>query len=99
VIEVTLTNTGKAEPVDPAVHPAAAPALFANDVYRLSVAAEGEGVSAHLRNALLAVPAGESAAVSVHVFRAPGTRSGRILVTAVSESDSTKTAEVTIAVK
>jgi M6 family metalloprotease-like protein len=92
VLEVTVTNTGEAGSIDPALHPPDASAFLRNDVYRLSVALEGEGWTAHLRSALVAIEAGKSAIVPVHVNRAPGAKPGRIVVTAVSESDPSKRA-------
>jgi M6 family metalloprotease-like protein len=99
VLEVTVTNTGEAASIDPALHQADASAFLRSDVYRLSVTVEGEGWSAHLRNALVAIEAGQSAIVPVHVTRPPGTKPGRVVVTAVSESDPSKKADASVAVK
>ena len=62
----------------------------ATDIYRLSVAAEGQGWAASLPNELAALNAGESAPVIVNVRRGSG--AGKVQLTATSESDSTKTA-------
>lgn len=98
-LEVTVTNTGKAAPVDASLHPADASRFLTSDVYRLSAAAEGAGWSAHLRNALVAVEAGKSATIPVHVARPSGAKPGRVVVTAVSESDPSKRAEVAVTVR
>jgi hypothetical protein len=92
VLEVSVTNTGKRAPLDPGLHPADASASLSSDVYRLSVEVDGEGWSAHLRNALVAIEAGKSAGVPVYVARASGAKPGRVVVTAVSESDPSKQA-------
>jgi hypothetical protein len=92
VLEVTVTNTGEAASTDTALHPADATAFLRNDVYRLSVAVEGEGWTAPLRNALVAIETGNSAALPVDVTRTPGAKPGRIVVTAVSESDPSQRA-------
>lgn len=98
-VEVTLTNTGKAASVDSALHPADASRILTSDVYRLSVSVEGAGWSAYLRNALVAVEAGKAATIPVHVARTSGANPGRILVTAVSESDSSKRAHVAVGIR
>jgi M6 family metalloprotease-like protein len=98
-IELGVTNSGKAAPVDASLHPADAARFLTSDVYRLSVAAEGAGWSAYLQNALVAVETGKSATIPVHVARAPGAKPGRVVVTAASESDSTKRTEVAVTVR
>jgi M6 family metalloprotease-like protein len=79
VVPFTLKNSGQ---------PGAGP-YAQDDVYRLSVSSEGESCSAQLRNALVAVKAGDSATIPVFV---PGSaeraRCTRIVLKAQSESDS-----------
>jgi M6 family metalloprotease-like protein len=77
-----LTNTGEG---------AAEPAYLANDIYRLSVTAEGG--AAQLTNALVAAPFGGSAIVPVYAT------AGKVTLKAVSESDPSKTATATCSVK
>jgi M6 family metalloprotease-like protein len=92
-----LTNTGAAG--TSAGHPEDATAWLANDVYRLSVSATGNGWGAELPNALATAKAGESVDVPVHVTRTgSAAKSGSVTLTAVSESDPTKTATATCAV-
>jgi M6 family metalloprotease-like protein len=86
--DVTIRNTGTAS-ATPGAHPGATAAAFASDIYRVSVSVEGTGWTANLRNALVAIPAGESATVPVFTAReAAGAESARVTVTVVSESQS-----------
>jgi M6 family metalloprotease-like protein len=78
-----LVNTGEGT--------ASEPAYLANDIYRLSVAAEGG--SAQLANALAAVNFGGSVTVPVYAT------GGKVTLKAVSESDPSKTATATCTVK
>jgi len=67
-----------------------------NDIYRLTVAVEGRGWTAQLRNALTAVEFGKSASIPVFVTRARGASpSAVVILTARSESDPAKTATAT----
>ncbi len=77
----TLTNTGTA--TAPAAHQG-------YDIYRLSTSVDGTGWSAQLQNALAAVQFGASQTIPVYLTRG----SGRVTVklTAISESDPTKSA-------
>jgi hypothetical protein len=84
-----LTNTGEAAAV-PNVHPQDATAFLNSDVYRLSATATGTGWAAYVKSALATAKFGES--VSVPVYIEKGTGNGRVTLTAVSESDPTKTA-------
>jgi M6 family metalloprotease-like protein len=88
---VRLTNTGKAG--------GDAPSHVRSDIYRLSVAAEGEGWSVYLQNALAAVPFGESTLIPVYVTgsRASGS-APRVTLTVVSESDLSQRATVTASI-
>ena len=91
-----LKNTGAAAAVAADVHPQDAAAYLNNDIYRLSVSVEGAGWTAQLRNALAAVPFGQSAAIPVYVTRAPDAApSATVILTARSESDPSKTATAT----
>ena len=95
-----LKNTGVSAPDPAAVHPQDAAAYLDNDIYRLTVSVEGAGWTAQLRNALAAVPFGQSAAIPVYVVRAPGAASSAtIALTARSESDPSKTATATCQVR
>lgn len=88
---VTLTNTGKAAPD--------APSHLRSDIYRLSVAIEGDGWSGELQNALAAIPFGATRVIPVYVTRqGTSTRAARVTLTAVSESDASKRAMVSAAI-
>jgi hypothetical protein len=96
---VTLRNTGVASPVPPAAHPANVATYVGHDVYRLSVGVEGQGWTADLQNALVAVPFGGSLEIPVYITRPSGSAGpARVTMTAVSESDSLKRASVSVAV-
>jgi len=91
--EFTLKNTGSAAETKPTLHPRDASEFLSSDVYRLSVSVEGEGFTAHLPNTLAAAIFGETAAVPVIIVREPGAAgSARVIFTAVSESDPSKSA-------
>jgi M6 family metalloprotease-like protein len=82
------------------IHPQDATDYLKDDIYRLTVSVEGAGWSAQLRNALAAVPFGQSANIPVYVTRAPGASSSAVVtLTAKSESDPAKTATATCQVK
>jgi M6 family metalloprotease-like protein len=88
-----LKNTGAAAPANATAHPPGAAPWLDSDIYRLSVAAEGEGWSAQLRNGLAAVKFGASAPVAVYVSHAANAvASGTIILTATSEGDAAKKA-------
>ncbi|MBM3294968.1 MAG: hypothetical protein FJY82_10635 [Candidatus Aminicenantes bacterium] len=92
----TLTNAGQAAATDPAVHPADAAAYLNSDVYRLSVAVEGKGWTASLRNALAAVEFGKSKAVEVYAaFEDGSARTAKVTLRATSESDPSRTDSAT----
>jgi M6 family metalloprotease-like protein len=78
-----LKNTGS-----PA-QDASAPSGY--DIYRLSVSASGQGVSAELRNALAAVKFDQSQEITVPLVRA-GRGAASATLKAVSESDPSKSA-------
>lgn len=94
-LSVTVRNTGAAAAVEGAPHPQDASAYVGGDIYRLSVAVEGDGLAAHLRNALVALEPGTSAAVPLRVSRTRSGAQGRVTLTAVSESDPSKHAAFT----
>jgi M6 family metalloprotease-like protein len=94
-----LKNTGKAAATNPALHPsgAAAGAAFDHDVYRLSAKAEGKGWTVSLPNSLAAVEFGKVVPVTVYAVRGQGaSRTVKMVLTAASESDPSKTASATI---
>ena len=62
---MTVTNSGAAAPADRPSPPTGRP--FASDIYRVSVSVDGAGWEADVQNALVAVKAGESIDVPVHV--------------------------------
>ena len=88
-VTFTLRNTGSAAA-------AAGDAHVGYDVYRLSVSVEGAGWTARLPNALAAVKAGDSRAITVVVARAGATtaRTATITLRATSESDPAKSASI-----
>jgi M6 family metalloprotease-like protein len=92
-VAFTLRNTGTTAATDVGLHPQDTRPYLTNDVYRLSVTAEGQGWSASLPNALATASAGDSAPVTVHVTRGSG--AGSVTLRAVSESDPSKSASVT----
>jgi M6 family metalloprotease-like protein len=95
-----IHNTGAAAMSAANLHPQDAAAWLNNDIYRLTVSVEGTGWTAQLRNALAAVAFGKSAAVPVHVTRAPGASASAVLTLAVrSESDPAKSATATCPVR
>jgi len=79
---------------DAALHPRDATMYLKSDVYRVSAVVEGSGWTAQLPNALVAIEAGKSATVPVHVTRSSGARTGRLTVTVASESDPAKKSAV-----
>ncbi len=89
----TLKNTGSAATVEPTLHPQAASSFFRHDIFRLAASVEGKGWTAHLRNALSAVAAGEAATVEVSLTRgSDAAPSATVTLTATSESDPSKSA-------
>jgi hypothetical protein len=96
-VDFTLTNTGSAAPIDPALHLQDTAPHVASDIYRLSVSIDGAGWSAQLPSALSAAEFGQSASIPVHVT-AGTAPTATITLTATSESDRTQTATATIAV-
>jgi hypothetical protein len=97
-VPVSLSNTGSTAPVDAAAHPQDASAFVGSDVYRVSVSVSGPGWTATIGNSLIAIKAGESATVPVHVTGAAGAPSATVTVTAVSESDPARRATTTTTV-
>jgi M6 family metalloprotease-like protein len=93
-----LTNTG-AGPTTTAGHPEDASQWLGSDVYRLSASASGAGWSAELPNALATAEAGETVDVEAFVSRTKtAAKTGSVTLTAVSESDPSKTATATCSV-
>ena len=83
----TLRNTGRSAAADPAAHPGDARACLDSDVYRLSVSVEGEGWTAQLLNALVALEFDGSRHVAVYASSEAGSPSAKATLKAVSESD------------
>jgi M6 family metalloprotease-like protein len=95
-----LKNTGASANTDTNLHPQDASVYLGNDIYHLTVSAEGAGWTAQLRNALAAVEFGRSATIPVYVARAPGAAASAVVtLTAQSESDPGKSATATCQVK
>ena len=87
-----VSNTGVADDLESNPHPEDASAFFANDVFRLSVDAEGSGWDAQLWNELATAPNGGSVNVPVYVTRDLGSSTyGSVNLTATSVSDPSKT--------
>ena len=96
----TLTNTGKPAPTDTNLHPQNTTAFQNYDIYRLSVAGDGDANSARLQNEFAAVKFGDSQTVDVFVrFRPRQGAEATVTLKAVSESDSSKTATAKFAIK
>ncbi|GIH76514.1 peptidase M6 [Planobispora longispora] len=90
-----LFNTGGKAPAQ-GQHPEDVSAYLDSDVYRLSATVEGRGWTVSLPNALASAEAGRRTAADVHAVRAPGgSRLAKVTLTAVSESDPSKTARAT----
>jgi hypothetical protein len=87
-----LTNTGAAAGT-PDVHPQDASSYLDSDIYRLSATATGAGWSAYLKNQFATAEFGDSVQVPVYIERGAG--GGSVTLTAVSESDPSKTAIAT----
>lgn len=86
--QVTVRNTASAPASASGPHPGAPASVFASDIYRVSVVVDGEGWTADVQNALVAVGLGEAAEVPVFAWPAAGASGpGRVTVTIVSESD------------
>jgi M6 family metalloprotease-like protein len=92
----TLKNTGMAATTDLSAPPQGTAAYFKHDVYRLSVAVEGNGWTVQLLNGLAAVESGGSQTVTVYVSHENGgSSSAKVTLRAASESDASKTATAT----
>jgi len=73
--------------------------VVAFDIYRLSVTTDGDGWTAKLLNALIAIPAGGARPVTVYVSARPGAvATGTIRLTATSESDPSATMRAAVRV-
>jgi len=97
-LDLRITNTGRA-PAPPGGHPGAPAAVFASDVYRVSVSVDGRGATADLQNVLVAVANSGTANVPVLVDRTGPLAAARVTATVVSESDPSKRAVASIAVR
>ncbi|MFI9239201.1 M6 family metalloprotease domain-containing protein [Streptomyces sp. NPDC053079] len=95
-----LANTGQNAPPGRGGHPGTVAPDLSSDVYRLSATASGRGWSAWLPSRLTAAAAGATVPVDVAVTAKPGAeRSGKVTLTARSESDPSRTAEATCSLK
>jgi M6 family metalloprotease-like protein len=92
-----LTNTGTTLDEEMEGHPADVGAYLNSDVYRLSMAVEGEGWTGQLLNGLAAVEFGRSQPVVVYVSQENGgIPSATVTLRATSESDPSKTAAASV---
>ncbi|MBG0830714.1 M6 family metalloprotease domain-containing protein [Planomonospora sp. ID67723] len=90
-----LFNTGGKAPAQ-GRHPEDVSAYLGSDVYRLSATVEGRGWTASVPNELATAKAGARTQAVVHAERAPGgSRLATVTLTAVSESDPSRTARAT----
>ncbi|WP_346767594.1 M6 family metalloprotease domain-containing protein [Knoellia koreensis] len=90
-----LTNTG-AGVGDSSGQPEDVTQYLGNDVYRLSATTTSAGWQVNLPNALTTAKAGETVTVPVHALASgDGTRPGKIVLTATSESDPSRTSTAT----
>ncbi|MFH0759971.1 MAG: peptidase M6 [Bacteroidota bacterium] len=97
VVSFTLENTGKAAVTSAALHPMDVVKYLDNDIYRVSVRVEGDGWDAQLRNALATAKFGETVTIPVYVSKSNGNSgTARIILTATSESDPSKTATAVV---
>ena len=95
-----VTNTGVDAPTNPGLHPQDERPYLHNDIYRLSVSAQGPGWSAQLYNNLTTAAFGQSVTVPVYVTHAAGgAASATVTLTATSVSDPTKTSSATCALR
>ncbi|MEV8373234.1 M6 family metalloprotease domain-containing protein [Kribbella sp. NPDC056861] len=93
--DFVLTNKGKTAPVR-GKHPEGVSAYLGSDVYRLSAAVEGKGWQVSLPNALTSAAFGQQVRIPVYARQtSTGDARSRVLLTATSESDPTKTATAT----
>lgn len=94
-----LKNTGASADVDPMLHPSDTTAYFNSDVYRLSLSVEGTGWTAKLLNGLAALEAGHTHEVTFYVSAEDRSAdAATVTLNAVSESDSSQTAEAVVKV-
>jgi len=91
-----LGNRGSAVERDPGLHPDDATDYLGSGIYRLEASVEGEGWSARLRNALVAVEPGGSRSIPVLVTPERGAAEAAIVTLRVtSETDLSRTATAT----
>jgi len=94
-VSFTLENTGKAAAVSANLHPMDVIKYLDQDIYRISVRVEGTGWDAQVRNALVTAKFGEAVAIPVYVTKlSTDAGSAKIILTATSESDPTKSATI-----
>ncbi len=98
-LNFTLENTGKAAAVATGLHPMDVAKHLDQDIYRLSVKVEGAGWDAQLRNALATAKFGETVTILVYVTKLNANAgTAKIILTATSESDPSKTATAVVSV-
>ncbi|NSW93717.1 MAG: peptidase M6 [Bacteroidales bacterium] len=96
----TVTNTGQNLPADTSLHPGNASPVKSNDIYRISVKAEGDGWSASLLNGFVAPEPGKTEIIPVFVSSgSESSNDAKILLTVTSESDKNLSAFSTVTLK
>ena len=96
--DITIRNTGTAAE-SLSAHARAGADAFASDIYRVTTSVEGGGWNAGVKNQLIAVKAGQSAALPVFVRQNAGAAAkGTVTITVTSESDPTKKQTVIVGV-
>ena len=99
-VQFTVGNTGAPTNPPADAHPEAPAAHFGTDIYRLSVFVDGAGWAAQLKNAILAVPFGESRHVPVFVEHAENAADTAVITLRVaSESDPSMAATASYTVE
>jgi len=92
-----LTNTGSGESSSVVDKPLAK--YFVSDIYRLSAQTGDPSWAAQLRNALVAIKAGDSITVDVYVAHQGSGGRSSVTLKAQSESDPTKTGTATCSIE
>lgn len=95
-----LKNTGESAETDSSVSDNNLSASLNYDIFRISAAIEGEGWKAGLLNSLVSVKSGSSERISLSVSCDKGSsESAKVILSARSESDSSKTASSSFKIK
>ena len=96
----TIKNTGEPSVADPTLHHQNTVRWLNNDIYRLSVAVEGEGWSAKLLNGFASLGPGETETVPVFLSREAGSsRKATVTLSVQSEDDQSKKVSSVLKVK